>query len=226
MSQLWKIRRAEAIISPGATHLFGDIGGYSSGERFGFQYVSVKKIAPEVNASIRYRLTDIITARASFTVGFFHATDAGGVNRVRDYAATTSFFEPAILGEFNVIRNKMENSYLFIRRRDKQPHPLISYIDLYVFTGIGGIGYNATPNANLFPVETGRTGFVPVIPAGIGVEYNYPGNSKIGIEAGVRYAFSDELEGYAPVQSQSNDMYYFLNVTFAWKLRTRKFPGF
>jgi hypothetical protein len=45
---------------------------------------------------------------------------------------------------------------------------------------------------------------------------------NVGLELGGRYTFSDYLDGYTSQHSRSNDVYYFFNVTFTYKLLTGK----
>lgn len=210
------------MISPGLNHFFGDLGGFTSGNNaLGFRDVSVQQVGMNLGAGFRYRLFDRLSAKVTLTAGMFHSSDAHGQFVSRGYEETTFFVESALTGEYYFIRNKVEENYLFIKNKRSSKFSYISYIDFYAFGGIGAISYNARPNSKLFPFATGRTGLYPVIPAGIGVIKNFRGSRSLGIEIGGRYAFSDEIDDFAPPTSKSNDIYYFLNITFNWKLKTR-----
>lgn len=223
MCQLWKLRRLELIVAPGATHLFGDMGNRTSGESGVGNGLTLSQTGLNLNAGVRYFLLREVAARASLTAGSFRSSDAGGS---RGYESSTAFFESALLGEYYIIKNKAEDNYLFLKQKRHQAFPAISYMDLYVFAGFGGILYDAKPNAKLFQIATERSGFAPVIPAGFGLRFNPSGNAAIGVEAGGRYTFSDEIDGFAPAGSGGNDVYYFLNFTLAWKIWVRRFPRF
>lgn len=219
--QLWKLRRAELMISPGLNHFFGDLGGYPSGENaLGFRDVSPQQVGMNIGMGLRYRLTEKLSSKVILNTGMFHSSDAHGHYVRRGYEETTFFVESELTGEYYFIRNKVDNNYLFIKNKRSSRFRFIEYIDFYGFAGIGAISYNARPNSKLFPYATGRTGFYPVIPAGIGAIKNFPGGRSFGIEIGGRYAFSDEIDDFAPPTSKSNDIYYFLNITFNWKLKT------
>ena len=69
--------------------------------------------------------------------------------RNRDYEASTSIFEPALIGEYYFIKNKAENSYLFNKGRGKGLIRFIKSLDFYAFTGIGGLSYSIEPNDKL-----------------------------------------------------------------------------
>ena len=59
-----------------------------------------------------------------------------------------------------------------------------------------------------------------MIPVGIGTTLVYSPNYNFGVEFGGRYSFSDNLDGYTSQYSSSNDVYYFLNFTITYKLKT------
>ncbi len=63
-------------------------------------------------------------------------------------------------------------------------------------------------------------GFAAVIPAGLGTTLIYSPNLNFGLEVGGRYAFTDYLDGYTSQYSKANDVYYFLNLTITYKLKT------
>ncbi len=48
----------------------------------------------------------------------------------------------------------------------------------------------------------------------------YSPNFNFGLELGGRYAFTDYLDGYTSQFSKANDVYYFLNFTITYKLKT------
>jgi hypothetical protein len=67
------------------------------------------------------------------------------------------------------------------------------------------------------------------VPGGVGTTLIYNPNLNFGLEFGGRYAFSDFLDGYSSPQfSKANDVYYFLNFTLTYKLKTgpRGWPSF
>jgi hypothetical protein len=67
-------------------------------------------------------------------------------------------------------------------------------------------------------METG--GFSAVIPAGLGATLIFSPNINFGLEVGGRYAFTDYLDGYTSQFSKANDVYYLLNFTVTYKLKT------
>jgi len=219
--QLWKMRRYEAVAGLGPTLFFGDIGGFSKSENIlGLRDMSFFQTRFDINLNLKYRITQNINIRLSLSTGLLHATDKKGSNEARGFEASTSFFEPALIGEYYFIKNRAENSYLFSTGKGFGIGGFFGSLDFYVFTGIGGLNYSVKGNDALIAkgMETG--GFTAVIPAGVGTTLIFSPDFNFGVELGGRYSFSDNLDGYSSQYSSSNDVYYFFNLTVTYKLKT------
>lgn len=227
--QLWKMKRYEAVAGLGPSFLFSDIGGYSKSENFlGIKDLILSQTRFDLNFSLKYRITTDFNVRLSLTYGFFHASDQKGSNEGRDFESSTSIFEPALIGEYYFIKNKAESSYLFSKGRGSGLRGFLGSLDFYVFSGIGGLSYSVKGNDKLTAKGYDSGGFTAVIPVGIGSTLVYSPEFNFGVEIGGRYSFSDYLEGYTSQYSSSNDVYYFLNFTITYKLKTgpNGFPSF
>jgi hypothetical protein len=220
--QLWKMRRYEAAAGLGPSFFFGDIGGFSKNSNvLGIRDMCFLQTRFNLNINFKYRLTQDFNLRLSTTFGFLHASDARGSNEGRDFEAAISIFEPAIIGEYYFIKNKSENSYLFGKGRGSGIRGLLSSLDFYAFSGIGGLSYSIRGNDKLVTASGFEPGgFTAVIPVGIGSTLVYSPDFNFGVELGGRYTFSDNLDGYTSQYSSSNDVYYFLNFTVTYKLKT------
>lgn len=219
--QLWRMRRYELVAGAGPTLFFGDVGGYSKTKNIlGLRDMSFLQTRFDISLGAKYRITQEVNVRLSFSSGLLHATDERGSNEARGYEASISFFEPALIGEYYFIKNKAENSYLFTKGQGNGLAWLFKSLDFYAFTGIGGLSYTVRGNDELdaFGYEPG--GFTAVIPVGLGSTMIFTPDINFGIEIGGRYSFSDNLDGYTSQYSSSNDVYYFLNFTFSYKLKT------
>lgn len=228
-AQLWKVRLWEFSGGLGMTQFFGDVGGYSIGENFlGLKDISYLQTRFDFNGSVKYRFTRNINARFSLAYGKLHATDERGINETRRYEASTSIFEPALIGEYYFIKNSSENHYTFIKKGRSRTNDLLASLDFYAFTGIGGCSYNVTGNSALKSKGLKDSGFAAVIPLGIGVNLIYSADFNFGAELGARYAFTDYLDGFTSQYSKANDVYYLFNLTATYKLRTKanRFPIF
>jgi hypothetical protein len=220
-AQLWRLKRYEAVVGFGPSVFFGDIGGYSHGDNIlGLKDMSFLQTRFDLNLSLKYRLNQNFNARLSLTSGFLRATDARGSNEGRGFEAFITIFEPALIGEWYFIKNRAENSYLFIKGRGYGLRGFFQSLDFYAFAGIGGLSYSVRGNDALEAHGYDTGGFTGVIPGGLGSTLIYSPNINFGVELGARYAFSDYLDGYTSQYSSSNDVYYFLNFTFTYKLKT------
>jgi hypothetical protein len=218
-AQLSNQRKYEFTFGTGLTQFFGDLGGYSNGQNnSGLKDLTFKNTGFNINLNSRYWISGNVAARLSLALGSLHSTDIRGSNENRRYESTTLFFEPAVIGEYYFIRNKGENNCLLMKLKGENPRSLFSLFNLYAFAGFGGLQYTAMPNDNLQPYLSHTSGFTVVIPGGFGFSMNYSNYVSFGFEFGVRYPFSDNLDGYAPPDSRFNDIYQFLNFTFTYKI--------
>ncbi|OFY61077.1 MAG: hypothetical protein A2V50_06965 [Bacteroidetes bacterium RBG_19FT_COMBO_42_10] len=228
-AQLWKMRRWEAVVGVGPSFFFGDIGGFSRTKNIlGIRDLTYLQTRFDVNGNLKFRITRDINARVSLTYALLRANDDRGSNEERAFDATTSIFEPTVIGEYYFIKNLAENSYLFVKGKERFIFELLKSLDFYAFAGVGGVSYSVKGNDALIDhgMETG--GFSAVIPAGLGATLIFSPNLNFGVEAGGRYAFTDYLDGYTSQYSKANDVYYSLNFTVTYKLKTgpRGLPSF
>ena len=235
-AQLWKMKRYEATAGIGTSQFYGDVGGYTIGENaLGIKDFTFKQTLFNVNGSFRYFFTDAIAARLSFSYLMLHATDERGNNQDRGYEATTSLYEPALIGEYYFVRNRERNSFLFQTYRGLSRNRVKDFfrsIDVYALTGVGGAWFNARgndaleerwaqpPTADTPPLE--NSGFTAVIPLGVGVKLAFDPNILFGLELTGRYAFSDFLDGYTSPWSERNDIYHTFSVTFNYRIKTAR----
>jgi OOP family OmpA-OmpF porin len=223
-AQLWKLKRIELTGGIGTTTFFGDVGGYSHGDNWaGLKDITFLQTRFNANFSAKYRITQNLNVRASFTYGLIHATDERGSNQGRGFEVFTRIFEPALLGEYYFIKNSAENSYLFNKGRGSGFIGFLRSIDFYAFTGIGGLYYTLEPNDLLAPKVPFTSDFTAVVPLGVGGNVSAYPNINFGFELGFRYAFSDYLDGYSnPQYSRANDVYYFFDFTVTYRLKLHK----
>jgi hypothetical protein len=218
--QAVKRKRYEAVLGLGPTQFFGDIGGFSKGSNIGgLRDFSISQTRFDLNLSLKYRISQRINARISLTYGFLDATDKRGSNEDRRFQASISIFEPAFIGEFYFIRNMSENNFMFAEGT-RTLFGIFEALDFYTFAGFGGLNYSVRGNEKLVSAGINSGGFTTVIPVGLGSTLVFSPDFDFGVEIGGRYTFSDNLDGYAPEYSSSNDFYGFLNFTITYKFKT------
>jgi hypothetical protein len=220
--QLWKQKRYETLFSIGTTQFFGDIGGFTKGENIlGLKDISFMQTRFNFTGGLKYKIVDNFNIRLNLAFGMFHATDDRGSNESRDMEAKTTFFEPTILAEYYFIKSKLGESYLFSSGRGSgKTGNFLSSLEFYAFSGFGGLSFNVKGNDNLVALGQPNSGFAAVIPLGLGANILFKPEFNLGLEIGGRYSFSDYLDGYTSQYSGSNDVYYFFNVTFTYKIKT------
>lgn len=222
-AQLWKIKRYEVTAGVGTTQFFGDLGGYPVTENIlGFRDISLKQTGFNISTGLRYRFLEDIALRVNFAYGYLKATDSFGSEtfKVRGFEATTSIFEPTIIGEYYFIKNKTENSYIFSKGRGNVFRTFISALDFYMFAGIGGLSYKVKGNDALVANGMRTDGFAMTFPIGLGTNYTLSTDFNLGLEIGGRYPKTDYLEGFTAQYSKYNDVYYFMNITLTYKIKT------
>jgi hypothetical protein len=219
--QLWKMRRWEASAGLGPSFFFGDIGGFSRTKNvLGIRDLTFLQTRFDINANAKFRIARTVNARVSMTYALLRANDERGSNEGRNYEASTSIFEPAVIGEYYFIKNYAENSYLFVKQKESFLKQLFRSLDFYVFAGIGGVAYTVKGNDALISRGMKSGGLSAVVPGGLGATLIYSPNLNFGLEVGGRYALTDYLDGYTSQYSKANDVYYFLNLTVTYKLKT------
>jgi hypothetical protein len=220
-AQLWKLKRYEVTAGIGVTQFFGDIGGFSKDKNLlGLKDFILHQTRLNLSLGMKYRILEDVSVRFNFAMGYFHSTDVKGSNEIRGLESSTLFFEPALIGEYYFIKNSRENSFLLMKGKENAPRSFFSKLDFYAFAGIGGLSFKVNPNELLEQTVTKKNGFTIIIPAGVGVKMLHTSNSSLGIELGGRYSFSDLIDGYTSSASKSNDVYYFLNFIFTYKIKT------
>jgi hypothetical protein len=220
-AQLWKMRRYEISAGLGPSMFFGDIGGYSRGENIlGLKDLSFLQTRFNLSTSFKYRINRDINARINLVYGRLRATDTRGSNEGRELEAKTSVIEPSILGEYYFIKNKTENSYLFLKKRGSGLYNLLKSLDFYAFTGLGAVNFNVKGNEALQDVGLKNKGTAIIVPLGVGASLVFSPDLNFGIELGGRYPFTDYLDSYTSQFSGANDVYYFFNFIVSYKLKT------
>ena len=219
--QLFRTKRMEAVGGLGTSQFFGDIGGFSQNKNIlGFKDIIFHQTRFNIEGALKYRILENVDVRLGLSFGMFHAIDTKGSNEGRGFEAKTTYFEPAVTGEYFFIKSKNENSYLFMKGRKQKLQSVMQKIDVYAFTGIGGLSYNVKPNAALAAKNIQKSGFTAVIPVGIGANLLMFPDYNFGVEIAGRYTFSDYLDGYTSQYSKSNDVCYTLTFTFTYKIPT------
>jgi hypothetical protein len=225
VGQRWKLRRYEVGGGIGMTQVFGDIGGtIDQNNWFGLKDIKIDETRMAFPLYVRYRLDPVYCIRVNGLVGFGNGTDADSRNdRGRSYK--TMLTELSVQGEYYFIaeERRFRSAAMFNRRG-----MLNNYMSFnaYGFAGIGGLYAHAreiiVPDPAPYDVIKRNTVGV-VIPFGVGLKYIIDDRLLLNAELGYRFPFMDYIEGYQQTQdSKHNDIYYILNVTLGYRLKTSR----
>jgi hypothetical protein len=216
--EVWKMKIFEVSAGFGPSMFFSDIGGYSPKKNLlGLRDIRLSKTSFDLNVNLKYKITRRFNACLGLTYGFLHASDAVGSNVERGFETSVMILEPALTGEFYFIKNMYDNRYFQNTNRYRWFNAFLKSFDFYLFAGIGGLDYTITPNNKLKAEGINTTRMCPVIPGGLGTTFRFSPYFNFGLEIGGRYALSDYVDGYTSRYSKSNDIYYFVNLTFTYK---------
>jgi outer membrane protein W len=183
---------------------------------------------PAFTAFYRKDVSVPITLRGSFTAGFLRAADDnvtgenGGVPPLQNYRQANtkgSVLEASAVMEYNF----MDYHY----RTDK------IHFTPYLFAGIGVFYANTTTvtNNSALSSELNQSGSMLglAIPAGVGLKYALSEHLNLGLEVGVRKAFTDQLDHLADqdpllVNAHDQDWYYYSGVSLSYTFYKIKCP--
>ena len=175
---------------------------------------------PAFTAFYRKDISVPITLRGGLTAGLLRADDGnvtgtdGGVPPLQGYRQANtkgSLLEVSAVMEYNF----MDYHY----RTDK------IHFTPYLFVGVAGFYANTTTVTNNptlagdFNQEGAMLGFA--IPAGAGLKYALSEHINLGLEVGVRKAFTDQLDHLSKqdpllVNSHDQDWYYYNGVSLSY----------
>jgi hypothetical protein len=221
-AQRWKLRRYEISLGPAATNFYSDVGKSVVDQNFfkSFQTIQLVSTRPSISASLRYKLTGDMAARLNLTYGVLHGRDGGNLEN-REYAMTTTIFEPSLVFEYYLLPEgrPFSSAALFNRRGMINNY---SKFYIYLFGGVGGGFYNAKAREGIDfdPRFEPGSGFAPVFPVGAGLKYTVDAVWSIGFEFGRRFSLTDKLDGITTQFSNSNDIYDFAVISAIYKVRT------
>lgn len=204
----WRKMRNEVIFGVGATNFLGDLGGAPGVGTHGvrdFNYESTRWL---FNIGYRYKLAEEWAIRGSFFYGRLYGSDEFTENihrNSRNLHFRSPIAEVMLDFQYSILRERYGHRYDLRRVTGQRNMP-----NLYIFTGVSGIYFN--PQAqdedgnwiDLQPLGTEGQGRVPsrqkyslysfAIPVGMGFNYIIDRNMGIGLEFGVRYAFTDYID--------------------------------
>jgi len=232
-AQIWKQNRVEVFIGLPVNHYFGDVGNSANTNIItSIKDVRIRALRGGFGGGIGYKINPLISVQASLNTGFLGNTDEGSYYSSRGYRFSTFCSELTVKGIYFIIPESHQNYYYRIMDFRGGLRHINKPFSLYAFIGAGGLFFSATPNDKLLsrtpppgfskPEVDDSKYFALVIPAGIGVKYEFYPRFQLGVELGGRYVTTDYLDAFSSVYSNHNDMYYTINFNVYYKIPYQK----
>jgi len=217
-SQFWKLKRFEVIGFVGPSQFFGDVGGYSLGSNaIGLKDISIRQTRFNAGVFLRYNIREDMKVKGGVSYIMLHGSDIRGSNENRGFEMVTTVFEPSVLYEYYFLKNKAQNSFLFMRGRSNNLSLFWDMIDVYGTVGMGVGVYFVNPNDVLKDRVQKDNGITATIPVGAGASLVLSPTMSAGVELIAHATFTDNLDGYTSQYSARNDLFYTLNFTYSYK---------
>lgn len=229
MAQRWKITRYEAIAGIGFANYFGDIGGTSPTKNnlFGLRDINLLTTRPALMVGARYKTSEVNAIKLNLVLLMISGTDKGGDNAYRGYRFNTFGLEHTLQYEHAIIKEERRRSSFAIYNR-RGLLSTYSNKGLYVFGGLGGIvhytGIKRNSSDYVPRIDVVKDGFHYAATAlgGVMVKLIYDNRYAFSAEIGMRYVFSDYLDGLSTSVSRFNDIYYYTNFSIIYRIKTSR----
>ncbi len=177
--------------------------------------VSALELQTTFGAFIRYTPQRFITIRGNYIQGRLKASDLHSPNpstRYRGFSIESNIREFTVVCEYNILGNSNENNYELGG----------TFFNPYIYAGLGLASNDgvpvAPPDVRPYPLpEAGAKSIVPSFPVGLGLKVQFGDHISVGLDGGVRFTFSDYLEGISKTANpKSKDLYFIGGLTFSY----------
>lgn len=222
-SQVWKLKRYEAILGLGGTFYMGDIGSITPEDNLrGIKDVVFANTRPVIHLGFRYKVWERVWVKLNVNYGWLYGNDSkSGSNQERGLVFSTPLLETTVQAEYAFIRDKSANNYLMVR--GKGIVSFTSNISFYGFVGMGPVFF--WPNVLEDPDNRAATDFSNIalaFPIGLGLKYGLTPDWKIGLDVGGRFTTTDYLDAFTSEWSRYNDTYLFATFHVIYNFDTSR----
>lgn len=157
---------------------------------------------PALTAFYRKDISAPVTLRLGFTGGLLRADD-GNVKGVNGKVSPQAAYRNANMkGSLLELAGALEYNFFDYHNRHDKVH-----ITPYVFVGVAGFYANTQTASNAHPELNKKASLLGVaVPAGLGIKYMLSRHWNLGLEAGARKLFTDELDHVTGKGPQQNEL--------------------
>lgn len=189
----------------GPAYLFGDVGGSLKEQALlGANDWDISNTRFLFSLGAHHIFPSQIAFKSSLYYGRFAGSDINSRNAERGYAFQSNILSFILQGEYICYGGPYSKL--------KNPH------SLYVFAGIGFMLSNSISTGAVLPPDFQTIATAPVIPLGLGYQYQINDKLSFGAEFGWHYIESDNVDGVHTSNSKNNDALSFLSLTLAYKI--------
>ncbi len=222
-SQIWKLKRYEAIIGLGGSFYMGDIGSITPEDNIaGIKDVVFANTRPVIHLGFRYKVWERVWVKLNVNYAWLYGNDSKyGSNQERGLVFSTPLLETTVQAEYAFIKDKSANNYLMVR--GKGIVSFTSNISFYGFAGMGPAFF--WPKVLEDPNNRAATGYSKValvFPIGLGLKYGLSPNWMLGLDVGGRFTTTDYLDAFTSEWSSYNDNYFFATFHVIYNLDTSR----
>ncbi len=208
----WMKYKQNILFGVGPTSFLGDLGGGNGIGRSGPIDYNLKSTKAAIFAAYRNNINEMFALRLDLTAGYLSGDDrytSNPARRGRNLHFRSGFGELTLMGEVFLLRGNQRSVFKpYGARRSVRPN-FFSDIDLYVYTGLGGMYFNPKAKydgrwVELQPLGTEGQGlqgepdkynkFTITIPYGFGIQKPIDPYWSIGLETTFRMTFSDYID--------------------------------
>ncbi len=222
-SQVWKLKRYEAIIGLGGSFYMGDIGSITPDDNIaGIKDIVFANTRPVIHLGFRYKIWERAWVKLNVNYGWLYGNDNKyGSNQERGFVFKTPLLETTVQAEYAFIKDKSANNYLMVR--GKGIMSFTSSISFYGFAGLGPVFF--WPDVLEDPNNREAQDYSKValaFPIGLGLKYGLTPDWKIGLDVGGRFTTTDYLDAFTSEWSKYNDNYLFATFHVIYNLDTSR----
>ncbi len=202
----WKRYRLELVGGLGVTTFLGELGGSDKEGTNFIRDFNFKMTRPVFNLGVRYRLRERIAVKATLNYGILRGDDSQ-TKQLQRRNRNLNFYS-------NVFELSGNLEYFFIKEKIGGRYSLkggSQDISAYAFVGLSALWFNpygkhkdtgewvalqplGTEGQGLVPTREKYSRFTLAIPYGLGMKYRLNRSWSVGLEFGIRKAFSDYLD--------------------------------
>lgn len=148
-----------------------------------------------------------------YQINYSNITGSDGSSKSRSYSFSSQIWQVSVQSEYAFNWGKGFG-------HSSPPHSIYFFLGVGLFNCTANLNYSQRANYSYLTNSDEKTNVSPIIPMGLGYQYNFNNNFLVGLEYNLKYSFSDYLDGFKPPypESKSNDILEGISLTVGYKI--------